>query len=589
MKKMIWILGGVGILLAYQNCSKIRFTEESLELASTSIPRCQNWQANKDLLPVEVWRTAASEYNQNMSSPSVADLDGDGIPEVVFSSFKNGTYNDPGALTIASGKNGAIKISKAIWENVFFEEESDDHLRPYSTSQPLLIDLDRDGFGEIVFVGVRVSRDIEIKTRSYYLVAVDRNLNYRWSYKVKNVDRLGASAGDIFQTNKSNVIYGSDVLMEVQLPNNKYSVLQVLDLQSKQGVIASITNTFAYTLSDKVGDKQGLVSGQGVFSNDGDLLFQFCRDGLVHQTGEMKGACLDSAQAISGFPAVADIIPENPGVEIVLSGGGFFHIFSGSTGALLGPEPQYRDLKEHSETTKCQRAAEDGKLVSYVGGGQATIGDFSGKGEPQIAIATGRSLTIFNRRGSVVAGSTTTDCSSVSTGISSFDFNGDGRPEIVYGDEQYLRIYELSDSVLKTVFQTVNPSGTLQEYPIVADVDGDKMADLLVVANNYACPSVKDSEGKVLGAGGVCRTTPVEDQIAAQEITGIRLFKSQDRWMPSRPIWNQGSYFVSNVGYSLNGVFSDNLLPSPSNRFLDSLSMIFKRNIQGNFEESCVK
>jgi hypothetical protein len=59
--------------------------------------------------------------------------------------------------------------------------------------------------------------------------------------------------------------------------------------------------------------------------------------------------------------------------------------------------------------------------------------------------------------------------------------------------------------------------------------------------------------------------------------------------MPTRPIWNQGSYFVSNVGYELDGTFTDKLIASASTSYDDDLASIFKRNIQGEFSYKCVK
>ena len=59
----------------------------------------------------------------------------------------------------------------------------------------------------------------------------------------------------------------------------------------------------------------------------------------------------------------------------------------------------------------------------------------------------------------------------------------------VYADELYMRIYDGTTGEVLT--QECNTSGTLHEYPLVADVDGDGQADIVVTSNSYSeltCP-----------------------------------------------------------------------------------------------------
>jgi hypothetical protein len=65
-------------------------------------------------------------------------------------------------------------------------------------------------------------------------------------------------------------------------------------------------------------------------------------------------------------------------------------------------------------------------------------------------------------------------------------------------------------------------SGTLIEYPSVADVDNDGAAEVLVVSN-------KNFDGEQL--------TPTLQVIRDAE----------DRWIQARRIWNQHTYHVTNV------------------------------------------
>ena len=126
----------------------------------------------------------------------------------------------------------------------------------------------------------------------------------------------------------------------------------------------------------------------------------------------------------------------------------------------------------------------------------------------------------------------TQDCSSAATGSSVFDFDGDGSAEVLYGDEQRLRIYKGSDGTV--LFQTCNTTGTLREFPLVADVDSDGHADIIAVSNSYS--GIKCDETKQ---------------------RGIRVFgDSKGNWVRTRRVWNQHAYHVTNVN-------EDGSIPGP--------------------------
>ncbi len=175
-----------------------------------------------------------------------------------------------------------------------------------------------------------------------------------------------------------------------------------------------------------------------------------------------------------------------------------------------------------------------GSAGNIGGGGPPTIGDFNGDGFPDVALAGGIGYAVFDGRklmDGVTAGDQTLlwirqtrDCSSAATGSTLFDFDGDGRVEVVYGDEVNLHVY---DSATGTeLFTTCNTSGTLIEYPLVADIDNDGQADLIVVSNAYAF---------------TCATS-------SQRFSGLRVFRSaDDNWVVTRRVWNQHAYSVSNI------------------------------------------
>jgi hypothetical protein len=173
------------------------------------------------------------------------------------------------------------------------------------------------------------------------------------------------------------------------------------------------------------------------------------------------------------------------------------------------------------------------------GGGPVTVGDFNADGTPDVALAGGVGYAVLDGKklmdAAVPDNSTflwvkqTQDCSSAGTGSSLFDFNGDGKAEVVYADENRLRIYEGATG--NVLFETCNTSGTLAENPVIADVDGDDQADILVVSNAF---------GAVYGSAYKCADGSMT--------SGLRVYgSSQGAWVRTRRVWNQHAYHVTNV------------------------------------------
>lgn len=175
-------------------------------------------------------------------------------------------------------------------------------------------------------------------------------------------------------------------------------------------------------------------------------------------------------------------------------------------------------------------------------GGPPTVADFDGDGEPEIGSAGYTGYVVFDRECAATPLPSfchspgirwlkaTKDNSSGSTGSSVFDFNGDGKAEVVYRDECWLRVYDGTTGQVR--FAQALTSGTILENPVIADVDNDNHADLVVPTHNI----------------GACAAEPDVNLPHTGGNQGIFVLQDPDnRWMPSRPIWNQHTYHITNI------------------------------------------
>ncbi|MBL9099657.1 MAG: VCBS repeat-containing protein [Myxococcales bacterium] len=174
------------------------------------------------------------------------------------------------------------------------------------------------------------------------------------------------------------------------------------------------------------------------------------------------------------------------------------------------------------------------------GGGPPTVADFDGDGVPDVGTAGGIGYAVFSGAKLIDPATPgpmtflwikqTKDCSSASTGSSVFDFDGDGKAEVVYSDQNRLRVYEGPTGNI--LIERCNSTATLIENPVVADVDNDGQADIVVVSNAYA-----KADPNIMCA---------ENGATAQ--AGVRVFGAAGgKWVRTRRVWNQHAYYVTNV------------------------------------------
>lgn len=537
MKRRISVVVGLtvilGLPLLFQNCSQVGF-QRAENLFSKDSVACHDTQADA-VKPKLKWdwiqtldpNDAANfpRFNQVMMTPVVRDLDKDGVPEVVFTAWSlnpvdwapdSGTgahYTRNGVLRVISGRDGHTLHSVG-----------DFALAPLGTGQPGLADLDGDGNYEIIYLHYSGTA----------LIALNRDASLRWKLPLPAPVSPAVEVTSFWDFSRNRRVLAISGYLVGETSSQQPEIL------AATGHTGGFT-TYAYPLD--VDHPQDLT----LFDNSGAYSANTLATKFIFPSATMT-------------TAVAELDSSQPGLEVVGTGGGRLWIMS-SAGVVLVD----KDLGAYNQLQCSGRG---------IGGGAPTVGDFDGDpATTEIAMATGRYLTVFSAKGELLAQSETQDCSSLVTGITSFDFNGDGKPEIVYSDEEYLRIYEMRNGALTTIFQTPNPSGTLYEYPVVVDAAGDGTSQLIVASNNYAA--------------GDFYATPEKsaDRAVAAQITGVRSFVSSTKasWMPTPAAWTQ---------YSFNPLF-EIINPNSTtwmNLVKGYLTKTFRRNAQLDmFEPKCIR
>ena len=218
------------------------------------------------------------------------------------------------------------------------------------------------------------------------------------------------------------------------------------------------------------------------------------------------------------------------------------------------------------------------KTVQCLCTGYPLIGNIDNDPHPEIVFLekqeSWQPMYIYCWRYTIPTGLTTIwqhehDDSSGQTGITLFDFNQDDIMELVYRDSENLRIINGSGKSHITGNDTIRPyniftrmmaAGTGCEYPIVADVNGDGSAEIVV-------SGMLDHYANLPGVGG------------------LHMFGNPGNWAPARPVWNQYMYHVTNVNEDLTiptycfdktTVFtgSDGTIRRPYNNFLQQAGYI---------------
>ena len=404
------------------------------------------------LAPQLQWAWTGSEvmpeHVQVMMTPVVVDVNADGVPDIVFSTFAGTDYSANGVLRAISGEDG-----HALWTATDVAAR----VKPSAS----LAAGDIDGGGRVEICGIPQDG------RGILCVEHDGSFKFRSALDAYDYNEWGGpSLADL----------DGDGTVEILDGNRVYSHTGALKWVGSDGMGgAQYTGPVSFAADIDQDGEQELVNDRALYRSDGTL------------------RCANT-EIPHGFASVGNF-DADPAGEIVVAGHG-----------------------------KVSLMDDDCSLrwsIDVPGGGHGgppNLADVDGDGELEIGLAGEWAYSVLEADGTLKWSSPIQDQSSGRTGSTTFDFEDDGTLEIVFADETRLRIYDGATGAVR--WETPHSSGTTHENPVIADVDADGSAELVVVSNDHAYPGTH----------------------------GIRVFhEPQQGWPGTRRTWNQHAWSVTNL------------------------------------------
>lgn len=434
---------------------------------------------------------------------SIGDLDRDAVPEVVtLNSVTNRLY-------ILDGRNGSIKKS----------------LNPgFDVQREVVIgNLNNDNCAEIFTYA--------IVGNSHFIISYDCNFTEIWRTQIRG--NVGATAGDPVHFGLAD--FDADGKVEL------YCKDMILDAHTGT-IIVNSTTDWTYVNGGPVAvdilgtGKLQLVIGCSIYTvnlatrtaNSGSLTLAKSRTEYQTRTNPIKINYHTTSVADYNLDGFIDVLA------------------TGSYNGNNNTTAFFWDVKNNVLKTYNDYIAGNvtingcnGSTGTYYargwesGMGRINIGDLDGDGKMNASYVSGKFLYALDDQFKLLWRKDVKEETSGYTGCTLFDFNGDGKAEVVYRDENYLYIINGVDG--STFTQQTCISRTNREYPIVADVDNDGATELCVTCGF----------DDILAQQNFCNNTYYQNG-------QVRVFRSAAQpWVPARKLWNQHGYFNVNVNDDL--------------------------------------
>ena len=412
----------------------------------------------------------------------VGDMDGDGISEIV-------SHNtNPGRIYIFNGEDGTIQ------QEIIAPSSSVFH-------QMVIADVDRNGLGDIFYI---------------------ENGRSLIRYETGNPNPIWQTAGAQVAATFTGIHvadFNADGIPEVYAGNRIFNTADGTRLAIGTGNSGVYASSDSYTLAYDIFAPGDPRPDGGVFGAEAEGLELLAGNqvytvelgngtpdnGTLTIVSELNATALEG----DGFVSIGDIDDDGE-IDLLIMDGGRIYIWNPRTETQIGNTYQ---------------------IFNTTGGGRINVGDFDNDGKAEFGTA-GRNIYVVLEYDPVTNTlvelwtKTGVDDGSQRTGSSLFDFEGDGSSEVVYSEEANL--FVLNGATGDELAVIPSEAGTRTEYPLVADVNGDGAAEIILTAQ------VGNGPGS---SGG-------DDFISVYRSNG-------SPWVSARPVWNQHGYFNTNINDDL--------------------------------------
>jgi len=442
---------------------------------------------------VEAWRWSGLSSNPDINSisqtPAVGQLtadNGDGVinefdvPDIVFvAGRRSSSAPSQTALVAISGDDG-----REHWART--------DIRLSQFSSPALGDIDNDGIAEI----------IAVRNYRQELIAFEHTGDVKWRTPLD-----GPGIPPVLIPPPPHV-YDMPIIVNLEGDNEAEVILG-------REVFRGLTGEQLWQGEFDGGGSAGGVPVQKTFSQAAvaaDVDLDGITDIIAGRTRyDFAGNAVWHRDDIK--PETFKLLDETPASHSGYVGIGNFDLDDFAEIVLTIDDEVW--LLEHDGTTIW------GPVMSpdFTGLGAPTILDLDADGLPEIVISSNTRLTVLETDGTVKWTAEISDPSGV-TSATAFDFENDGLLELIHNDEEDFRIFDARTGAL--LFETRHTSPTVFEYPIVADVDGDKQAEVVL--------------------------TGFDRDLQAGVTPGIRVFKARNgAWADAGSVWGSHAFHINEV------------------------------------------
>ena len=447
-------------------------------------------------LEVEVeWAfSGQDEEISALASPVVADLTGDGVPDVVVTLYRPLDWFGLGHLYVLDGATGALhyRIDEPV----------------AAAAHPAVGDIDGVGAPEIVTFGP--GRPVDGRSDcTGRLLAFEADGSPKWQGDTEFFGCQYAVGLADFEGDGDVEIYAGGLLAD-------HEGRELFNVE--RGIYAIQVSTAADLDEDGL---QELIIGPLALRVDGSIYYDHSADLLVDTDDDGVGDTLivgpsgppvTEREMAYGHPQVADLDGDGHPEVLVMSP--------------AGPR-----LVQH-----------DGTLEPIVSPGchwgwmPAALGDLDGDGRTDVAGATHASVCVTGSDLSLQWEHCSRDDGYAA--VSAFDLFGDGGAEILYADNQYFYIFGQGGELL---YLTERRSVTQVEFPLVVDADADGSAEILLISNDGYQEQLQPAV-RLLGSAGRdwAGTRPIWNQ---HSFHGTNVLDDATIPSPEPPHWHRDNSF----------------------------------------------